>query len=399
MKILLSAYACEPGKGSEPEVGWLWAIGLADRGHDVWVITRANNRSAIEAALVKRPRPNLHFHYFDLAPALLRLKRWMGTNVYYYLWQRRAKDLAAQLHSVVGFDLGHHVTFVVIRHPSFLEGLGVPYIFGPVSGGDNIPLPLLRKMPLRVRLAESFRLLVTRFMLQTPAVKRTLENAKRIVVTSEQTGQLLPKSLQQKVSVRLAISAPDTWQIRADPRTIDGSSPVKLLFVGRLIPLKGVEFALEAVGKLLHEGRKLRFTIVGEGPERPKLQQLAQSLRIEQFVDYLPWLPRDGLEKVYDDHDILLFPSLRDSGGMVVLEAMRFGLPVVCVNVGGPGVMVTADCGRAISAGDHGQTISLLAKALAGLIDDPTHYANCSRGALARVSALSDTELFRALGY
>ena len=87
MKVLLSAYACEPDKGSEPAVGWNW-VRQVSRFHEVWVITRANNRKPIEKALAKNPLPNAHFIYFDLPHWARFWKRGQrGAHLYYYLWQ------------------------------------------------------------------------------------------------------------------------------------------------------------------------------------------------------------------------------------------------------------------------------------------------------------------------
>ena len=87
-RILLSAYACEPGRGSEAEVGWMWATELAAAGHEVWVITRTANRIAIEASLAEQHRPRLHFAYYDLPRWARGWKRGeRGVHLYYALWQ------------------------------------------------------------------------------------------------------------------------------------------------------------------------------------------------------------------------------------------------------------------------------------------------------------------------
>src|ERR1035441_781417 len=70
-KILISAYACEPNAGSEPDVGWNWSVQAARHGNEVHVVTRANNRAGIESELAQHPVANLHFHYLDL-PAIFR---------------------------------------------------------------------------------------------------------------------------------------------------------------------------------------------------------------------------------------------------------------------------------------------------------------------------------------
>ena len=93
------------------------------------------------------------------------------------------------------------------------------------------------------------------------------------------------------------------------------------------------------------------FTIVGDGPARSGLQRLAAELGVNDAVRWVPWVPHAELHEHYYQHDVLLFPSLRDSGGMVVLEALAHGLPVVCTDLGGPGVIVNERCGRVVQNG------------------------------------------------
>src|SRR5262249_21104519 len=130
LKILISAYACEPGKGSEPEVGWQWALQMA-RYHDVTVLTRANNQATIEAEIGGidadlRPR----FVYYDLDPVLLELKRrFSAARAYYTLWQRSARKVVGQLVREQRFDLIHHLTFATFRCPTAIWGHGVPCIW------------------------------------------------------------------------------------------------------------------------------------------------------------------------------------------------------------------------------------------------------------------------------
>src|SRR5579862_6646539 len=104
VKILLSAYACEPDKGSEPGVGWNWALALVRRGYEVHVLTRTNNREAIERH-GKELSPALHFHFFDLPERARFWKYWPGgIYLYYLLWQIGAARVAANLHRLQQFD-------------------------------------------------------------------------------------------------------------------------------------------------------------------------------------------------------------------------------------------------------------------------------------------------------
>src|SRR5207247_373562 len=143
MRILAFAYACEPGKGSEPEVGWLWSRMLARLG-DVWVITRANNRPAIEARLPATPeRDRLHFVFVDLPPRARRWKRGQrGIRLYYLLWQVAALREARRLHAEQRFDLAWHLTLANAWLGSVAPLLDIPLVYGPVGGGVTTPLRL-----------------------------------------------------------------------------------------------------------------------------------------------------------------------------------------------------------------------------------------------------------------
>jgi hypothetical protein len=157
LHILISAYACEPGKGSEPGVGWNWVMQVA-RFHEVWVITRANNRQPIEQAMAAQPGPQVHWLYVDLPRWALWWKRGQhGMYLYYYLWQVGAYMLAQRLHREVRFDVVHHLTFGTHWMPSLLALLSVPFVWGPLGGGEYAPRTLSRTFCIRGKIHEVMR--------------------------------------------------------------------------------------------------------------------------------------------------------------------------------------------------------------------------------------------------
>ena len=247
MKILLSAYACEPNKGSEPGVGWHWALEIARLGHEVWVLTRANNRAAIEAELTQPPgMEGLHFIYYDLpAWAGWWKKGSRGIRLYYLLWQWGAYRLAKRLHAVERFDRVHHSTFVSVRQPSFMGNLGIPFIFGPVAGGERAPWRLRAGYGLRGWLLDALRDLANVLVRIDPLVRRTFKHAERIYVTSEQTLSLLPRKYRRKASVQLAIGIDATEMSSSSdqlPSSCAHRGNFSLLYVGRLLYWKGMHF-------------------------------------------------------------------------------------------------------------------------------------------------------------
>ncbi|HEY4899804.1 MAG TPA: glycosyltransferase family 4 protein [Terriglobales bacterium] len=381
-RILLSAYACEPGKGSEPEVGWLWATELAASGHEVWVITRETNRPAIEMELASRQRPKLHFTYYDLPPWARRWKRGArGVHLYYALWQWEAYRVARQLTREINFDCVHHVTFVGVRGPSFMGRLGLPFILGPVSGGECVPKALRAGMTRPAKWRESVRDVANRAIHADPIMRSSFRRAERILLATPESLQLIPAKFREKCVVQLGIGLSREYLGWTDRKRNPRETPLRLLYVGRLLEWKGLDLGIQAVRLLRGRGVRVRFTIIGEGPARESLQQLATELGVAEDIAWVAWQPHEQLHELYYQHDVLLFPSLRDSGGMVVLEALAHGLPAVCTDRGGPGAIVNDRCGRVVptSGGTKDGVIVEMADAL--------HKLSCDRTLLKKLGA------------
>jgi len=342
MKVLLSAYSCEPNKGSEPGIGWRWALEVARMGHEVRVLTRAYNRASIEQELIQASFvSNIKFFYYDqpLLSGWLR-KGNRGSYLYYFIWQWGAYRLARKVHKKEKFDQVHHVTFGSIRLPSFMGNLGIPFIFGPVAGGERAPWRLRMGYGWRGWIKDGLRDLSNLLIRIDPMVRRTFRQAERIYVTSKETLSLLPRKYRQKGIVQLAIgfhsseltAAPEQYS----PGPITNSS-FKVLYVGRVLFWKGMCLGLAAFARLIEKRPDAQLTIVGSGPDQQRWRALAKNLGVGERVEWLHWVDRKELPALYVAHDVFLFPSLHDSGGMVVLEAMSYGLPIVCLDLGGAG--------------------------------------------------------------
>ncbi len=390
MKILLSAYACEPGKGSEPGVGWNWAIELAKLGHEVWVLTRTNNREHIEKTLIPEDYPHLHFIYCDLPAWCQKLKK-KGPfiQLYYALWQWKAYQLAAQHHQKQAFNLVHHITFGVFRQASFMGNLGIPFIFGPVGGGEKAPWALRYRYSLNNHFTDSFRDLLNRIAQWDPWLQQTLTQATQILVKTPETKALIPHKHHTKVQqlIEIGVKAQTTC-IRSAPNPSKG---LKILYVGRLLYWKGLQLGIEAFAHCLKTHPNCSLTIVGSGPDESNWRSLCAELGIENEINWLGWIEQSKLNDLYQAHDVFLFPSLHDSSGNVVLEALSNGLPVICLDLGGPAMIVDESCGRIIQTTQKTakQVINALSQTLIALAEDPASLTQLSRSALHRAASLS----------
>ena len=385
MKVLVSAYACEPDKGSESAVGWNWVLQIS-RWHEVWVITRANNRDPIEKALAKEPLPNVHWVYFDL-PCWARFwkKGERGLHSYYYLWQLGAYFVARKLHREVGFDLAHHVTFVNYWMPSFLALLPVPFVWGPVGGGESVPRGFWRCFSLRGKVYEILRDVARSLGELDPFVRLTAHRARLGIATTEETAVRLRGLHCRKVMVLSQVALPGEEMLRLGGFTARQSNPFRLVSIGNLLHWKGFQLGLRAFALLKAQFPASEYWIVGDGPERMRLEKLAQNLALTGKVRFWGMIPRSKVLTKLADCDVLVHPSLHDSGGWVCLEAMAAGRPVVCLDLGGPALQVTEDTGIKVPAISPEQVVRDLANGFYKLASDPELRVRLSFGARKRV--------------
>lgn len=370
LRILLSAYACLPDQGSEPGIGWDWATRLAQAGHEVWVLTLTFNRSGIERALAGEAPANLHFVYYDLP---MRARTWMTAphrwmRLHYTLWQCGAYGIARKLCREIQFDVAHHLTYGVFRHPSFLAFLGLPFVFGPIGGGETAPRALWQTFPLRGYLIDLARDMANRTVRLDPLMGAVFRRSAITLCKTTETLRRVPEKFHDKCIVQVELGTDEHALPRRTPPRAD--APFRVLYVGRLLYWKGVHLALMAFARFLDAHPGASMTVIGSGADETWLRGLAARLGLDAAVHWFPRMERAKVMQAYLQHDAFLFPSLHDSSGNVVLEALSRGLPVVCVDVGGPAVLVDRSCGFRVPPGNPDHVVDALAEALSALADD-----------------------------
>ena len=318
--------------------------------------------------------------YWPLEPATE--PKWERT--YNLIWQRAALRAArAATQGRIRCDPPSHLGRV--RAPTFLGSLGPPLIIGPIGGGETSPSSLRDGFHFRGKALETLRDLSNSTISINPLVRDGFANAAVIFVKTSDSLNLLSRAMRKKtvVFMELAVQTPQIGSSRMPRQT-----PARLLYAGRLLYWKGVHIAVQAFAKLLTKIPNARFTIVGSGPEEARLKADTLIRRIKDNVDFIPWLPQSNLLELYDSHDLLLFPSLHDSGGFVVLEALCHGMPVVCLDLEGPKETVTPDSGLIIKTDGRNttQVASSIADELYNVLQSPTTLAHLSSGAIPRAN-------------
>jgi hypothetical protein len=387
MKLLISAYACAPNRGSEHGSAWNWVTEANRLGHKVWVLVSPAHRDAIAAAVGENAAlgeiswvfPEVG--YWPLQQG--KEPKWERT--YNLLWQRAALRAARALHKDIGFDFIHHLTWGGVRAPTFLGSLGAPLIIGPVGGGETSPRALRDRFPVKGRILEGLRDLSNATIELNPIVRQGLGDAAVIFARTADTRNLLSPALREKtlVMMELGVSKTQIGSPRA-PR----QSPRRLLYAGRLLYWKGVHIAVEAMTTLVERLPDVRLTIVGNGPEEERLKAAVALRNLTGNVEFISWMPQEKFLRLYDSHDLFLFPSLHDSTGWVVLEALCRGMPVACLDLGGPKDIVTPQSGVIVNTGGltTAQVAARLADQLYETLCSPTLLAHMSAGAIDRAN-------------
>lgn len=348
LKVLFIAYACEPNKGSEPGVGWSWAQTFKD-DVELHLITRSNNERAI---LDAPDHVGITFHYYDLPIFIIRLKKYIGVQVYHFLWQLFVTIRVYFLHKKNEFDIVQLLTFGVSWGGSLCGVFHRRFVWGPIGGGDVAPKVCRAEWGLMSRLRESIRGFAIKLMFElNPFILINIHTAKLILARTPDTFKLLAN---RNKKIKCILQTETFFQhdpVENNEETIKEriellqNNSLRLISVGRLMPLKQTEIALATLNKLVNMGVDANLTIIGKGPEELRLRKKVFQ---QGLNDRVTFVGKVGRTKVFDhlekSHFLLHF-SAREGGSWSVHEACISGLPVIGLNNSGVGMIVTEGLG------------------------------------------------------
>jgi glycosyltransferase involved in cell wall biosynthesis len=369
--VLIVAENASMRLGGESSLAIHWFLELLKAGVDVHLLVHGRSKPELDQLL---SRFSSRVHY---VPDVLLQKIWwdLGKNLPDYLkfftigWlvhmltqfmQRRA---ARRLIEQYKIDIVHEPTPVSPRLPSMMYGLGVPVVIGPMNGNMIYPPGFHNRslwerafVPVARRLAVLANYLI-------PGKRR----AEVLLVANERTRLALPSSYRGRVRI-LCENGVDTdfWQRPDDlpARPVDG---LRLVFLGRLVFWKGADMLLDVFVEVKKQTPSAELWIIGDGPERYRLQQQAEALGIGGTVTFHGWVAREECPRLLSQCDVFLYPSVFDCGGVVVLEAMSLGLTVVALNWGGPGDYLASGGGVLVKPVGRQRSVAELVKAVRSL--------------------------------
>ena len=384
MRLLLAAYCCSPGEGSEPWAGWALAQ-LAARDHDVTVLVEERKfRPAIESHLAAHPEDGRNLRFVFVPEKWWAHAAWeIGAGYWSYrLWQRRALAVAQTLHEAQPFDAVQASTIISFREPGRWDRLNIPHIWGPIGGTANVP-PAMLPVCGHGAWKERLRSLANTMQLRSGRVRRALQRADVVVAATDETRRDLLASCPRAIDVVSEIVVPDVIG-KVTPSSRDDAQPLRILFSGLHIPRKALPLLLDALAQTT---QPFALRVLGSGPCEAEWRSHAERLNLTDRIEWAGWVDRHEVAAQYAWADLFAFASVRDTTGTVLLEALGAGVPVVGLDHQGVADVVTEACGITVPCTTPTETAAALAAAIDALAADRDRLAALALGARERSDA------------
>jgi glycosyltransferase involved in cell wall biosynthesis len=366
LKVLLIIEQCNPEWASVPLVGYCFYKHIS-QNVDTTLVTHARNKSALEKAhpdrnIIYIDESNFIKRYYGFAEKLSKI----NGNIIWPIYHTLTYPVYSEFNNLVykkvrssilngEFDIVHAITPMMPRYPvkSVKVCKNTPFIIGPVNGG--VPFPKGFQEVARKEFSDlNFLRSVGRFII--PGYRETYENADYILAGSTYTLNLIKDLFDiknEKIGLLYENGIVDSFLKHADnisEKNIRVDKKFNLIFVGRLVPYKGADMLIDAISILDHSVRNsISLTIVGDGSERKTLEKQVKEHNLGETVMFSGWVEQQETLEYYSRSDVFCFPSIREFGGAVVMEAMANGLPCIVVNNGGIGEYVTDETGFRIN--------------------------------------------------
>ena len=384
--ILITAYAVNPFKGSEDGTGWNISKELA-KENIVHIITRKNNQKEIDRYLFENKDPihdNMSFHYYDLPWIMMFWKKKLGERgyvLYFYLWQLFL-PLFVKLNKIK-FDLAHALNFHSDSHPQFLWALGKPVFWGPIGHHPLVPKNYLKGVYgqnsyFKDRLYNIVKYIMRNF---DPFYYISKWTAKRIFVINSGVN----KSIKAKSNKIIVLPAVANRVVNKNEKKIE-EDIFTVLAVGRFVYMKGFDITIRSFSKFyktlkISEQQKVKLKLVGKGEELTLMESIIKEEGIEDVVEIIHWVEKKEMKNIYLSSSVFCFGS-HEGAGMVIPEALSYGLPIICFDNYGPGELCDSSCAIKITYGTYQNSINEFSQALKDLfhnVEKKQNYSNAAK--------------------
>ena len=399
----MSAYACEPGLGSEIGVGWHWVLEMS-RFFELWVLTRESNRKSIEPWIAEHPEyVKINFVYFDLPHWARRWKRGMrGVRIYYMLWQWLSDGIVKRTMMENGIDTYHLLTYGNAMWPASKYGMKQRFVWGPVCAGVMLPRFLTKHFSWKSRLKEMAQRVMRWLLPLNVWFRRRCRHADLILCKTDDTIQCVPEKWRGKCvqMTDVAVERRDVESYLTPKRYDDGV--INYVAAGTLVGWRTMDVLLESwklcqqstvnsrqstvdsqqstdnaqlsTLNFIAKGSKTfgsqLLTIVGDGPERGRLERLVDELGVRESVRFVGQVDMETYYSYIAQADVVVNPCFREGAVTVSFDSMAMGKPLICFDTGGYTHYFRPEYSRVIKGvKSRTEAVEQLARAMAELAD------------------------------
>lgn len=344
VNYLISAYSVNPYKGSEDSIGWNWVLQYEKNykeGDRIILLTKKFNEKDTRRGLKEFNIQHVELVIVDVPNALnwFREKHSAFHHMYYILWQHWAWLWVK--HSGIHFDVIHHVTMNDYRIPSELyKAKGAKVIWGPMGGAQVTPRPL--KVYEKNQLVASFREFVNKSCSWNPFYKKALRSYYKIYCINNETQKQISRIVGKDVPLMPELALRDEYKNL--PIRKGNNDILKIVFVGRLIGKKGIAFLVDALS-LMPTDMNWELLIFGDGDDHALIEKQIADSGIGKNVKLMGNRPLNQIAEAYQQADVFVLPSLRETSGNVLLEAMAYAVPIVAFDTSFCRLLKEVDCG------------------------------------------------------
>ena len=391
MKILINAYACSPGMGSEPGMAWNWVSNLA-KFCELHIITEGEFREKIETVVPTLEQGvNMHFYYNPVSEEIRKMCWNQGDwrfYKYYREWQWKTYLMAKDICSKEQIDILHQLNMIGFREPGYLWKLSeeneLPFVWGPVDAKDKFPVAYLDGAEVKTKLFMRLKNFLTGIQLRYSGRVKKAARQSSVVFSASSNSQRSFKKYFGIDSPLLNETGCYIQNHTLEDKT--GKDTFDVLWVGKMDFRKQLGLALVSIGKTGND--KIILHIVGGG-DAGQYKSLAAELGIAEQCVWHGAVSHDEVQTIMQQSDVFLFTSVAEGTPHVVLEAIGNNLPVVCFDTCGQGDAVNDKVGRKIPLSSPCQSVSDFAKLLNELEDNRSLLKQLSENCKERQQELS----------
>lgn len=335
LKIFVSAYACEPGLGSEIGVGWHWVLEMS-KYFDLWVLTRKSNQHTIEPWIAEHPEfAGIHFLYYDWPKWARFWKKGMrGVRTYYNIWQWCTNRIVKRTMQEHDIPIYHLLTYGNAMWPVSRYGKKQFFVWGPTSAGVVTPKDFTRHYTWASRQKEAIQRILKKTLCLNAGFRNRCKNADLILCKTDDTMACVPLKYRDKCvqCTDVAVELKDVARYAIEDENGEG---VKFLAAGTLVGWRNFDVLIEAFSEAVKQNSTISLQILGGGDEHVRLQRMIADLNMGGYIDLVGQVDMEQYNRYMAMCDVVVNPCFREGAVTVSFDSMSFAKPLICFDTKG----------------------------------------------------------------